>query len=304
MPDKTALSRRRFLKTAAGASTLAALPYFVPASVLGKGGAVPPSEKILVGGIGIQRRGMDDLHWIMGQRGRAVRRDLRLQKKRRGRQEHRRQQYGNKDCAMYPDIREFLAAQPDIDAVLIATGDRWHAMASIMAMRAGKDVYSEKPSCMTIAEGQSRGRDRPALRPRLPDRHAAAERGELHVFGHRAGSHRPAGQGPHGLRPHRPVGRGRDAARLAARRARAAQGRGGLGRVARPVPLAAVQLRATSAAGGAASTTSTPVASANGARTRSPSARLAIDAPTPRPVEYEYVNNRPATAWSRASPTA
>ena len=62
--------------------------------------------------------------------------------------------YGNKDCAMYQDIREFLAARTDIDAVLIATGDRWHALASVMAMRSGKDVYSEKPSSMTIAEGQ------------------------------------------------------------------------------------------------------------------------------------------------------
>ena len=43
----------------------------------------------------------------------------------------------------------------DIDAVLIAPGDRWHALASILAMRAGKDVYSEKPSAMTIAEGRA-----------------------------------------------------------------------------------------------------------------------------------------------------
>ena len=56
---------------------------------------------------------------------------------------------------MYRDMREFLATRTDIDALLIATGDRWHAMAAIMAMRAGKDVYSEKPSSMTIAEGQA-----------------------------------------------------------------------------------------------------------------------------------------------------
>jgi len=56
---------------------------------------------------------------------------------------------------MYRDIREFLATRTDVDAVLIATGDRWHALASILAMRAGKDVYTEKPSCMTIAEGRA-----------------------------------------------------------------------------------------------------------------------------------------------------
>ena len=63
--------------------------------------------------------------------------------------------YGNQDCATYSDIREFLATRTDIDAVLIATSDRWHAAASVLAMRAGKDVYCEKPGSMTIAEGQA-----------------------------------------------------------------------------------------------------------------------------------------------------
>jgi predicted dehydrogenase len=63
--------------------------------------------------------------------------------------------YGNYDCRIYHNTPEFLAERTDIDALLITTGDRWHALASIMAMRAGKDVYSEKPSCMTIAEGRA-----------------------------------------------------------------------------------------------------------------------------------------------------
>jgi predicted dehydrogenase len=62
--------------------------------------------------------------------------------------------HGNSDCQMYPEMREFLATRTDIDAILMATGDRWHALASILAMRSGKDVYTEKPSCMTIAEGR------------------------------------------------------------------------------------------------------------------------------------------------------
>jgi hypothetical protein len=156
MPSTTALSRRRFLKTAAGASALAALPYFIPASALGKNGATLPSERVLVGGIGIQGRGMCDLGWIMDQPGVQFVAICDLQKKQRlAVKNHVDAHYGNHDCAMYPEINGFLAARPDIDAVLIATGDRWHAMASILSMRAGKDVYTEKPSCMTIAEGRA-----------------------------------------------------------------------------------------------------------------------------------------------------
>jgi predicted dehydrogenase len=51
-------------------------------------------------------------------------------------------------------MRQFLAERTDVDAVLIAAGDRWHALASILAMRAGKDVYCEKPACLTMAQGQ------------------------------------------------------------------------------------------------------------------------------------------------------
>ena len=56
--------------------------------------------------------------------------------------------------AMYRDFREMLPRE-DIDAVLIATGDRWHTMASIQAAKAGKDIYCEKPCSMTIAESQA-----------------------------------------------------------------------------------------------------------------------------------------------------
>ncbi|MBN1444034.1 MAG: Gfo/Idh/MocA family oxidoreductase, partial [Planctomycetes bacterium] len=62
--------------------------------------------------------------------------------------------HGNKDCATYRDFFDLLARQ-DIDAVLIATGDRWHTMASIQAGKAGKDIYCEKPCSMTIAESRA-----------------------------------------------------------------------------------------------------------------------------------------------------
>lgn len=152
----TALTRRRFLKTMAGSGAALALPTIIPASALGRDGAVPPSERILLGGIGLGGRGTGVLGWMLGEKDVQF---LAICDARKARREAIKQmadkRYGNADCAMYRDLREMLATRTDLDAVLIATGDRWHALASIWAMRAGKDVYTEKPSCMTIAEGQA-----------------------------------------------------------------------------------------------------------------------------------------------------
>lgn len=150
------LTRRRLLKTAAKASAVVAMPTFIPASALGRGGAVRPSERILLGAIGLGRRGTSDLRWMMAEKDVQF---VAICDIRKSRREAIKQladaKYGNQDCTMHTDLREFLASRTDIDALLIATGDRWHALASIMAMRAGKDVYSEKPSCMTLTEGQA-----------------------------------------------------------------------------------------------------------------------------------------------------
>ena len=147
------ISRRNFLSGAAAAVTA---PYIVPASALGRAGMTPPSERITVGCIGIRGRGFHDLRWIIGHDDVQVLSICDVQKVQRHAVKHFvDEHYGNKDCAMYSDIRVFLAERPDIDAVLIATGDRWHAPASTLSMRAGKDVYTEKPSTMTIAEGQA-----------------------------------------------------------------------------------------------------------------------------------------------------
>ena len=63
--------------------------------------------------------------------------------------------YGNKNCASYRDLRDLLAERTDLDAVLIATGDRWHTPAAVLAMESGKDVFCEKPCTMSVAEGQA-----------------------------------------------------------------------------------------------------------------------------------------------------
>ena len=150
------LSRRQFLTTAAVAGGAAAIPSLVPANVLGRDGAVPPSEKIVLGGIGIGGRGSGVLQWMLPERDVQFVAVCDAKKSQRERVKQMvDNHYGNKDCVIYRDMREFLATRTDIDALLITTGDRWHATASVMAMRAGKDVYSEKPSAMTIAEGRA-----------------------------------------------------------------------------------------------------------------------------------------------------
>ena len=154
-PSLKKLNRRQCLKTAAAASADLFHADDHSRGCAGRGGAVAPSERIVLGGIGLGARGEFDLKWMLREKdvqfvaicdARKVRRTAIKQIV----DKH----YGSADCQMYPEMREFLATRSDIDAVLIATGDRWHSLATIMAMRAGKDVYSEKPSCMTIAEGR------------------------------------------------------------------------------------------------------------------------------------------------------
>jgi len=150
------LTRRRFLRRGAMAASALALPHYIPASALGRGGTVAPSDRIVMGGIGIGGRGSYDLGYMLSQP------DVQwvavcdvLRSKRQAAKGVVDRKYGNKDCAVYADMRQLLAERTDVDAVLIATGDRWHALASILAMRAGKDVYCEKPACLTMTQGRA-----------------------------------------------------------------------------------------------------------------------------------------------------
>ena len=148
-------NRREFLKQTLLAGGSLALPIIIPARVLGRDGAVAPSERIVFAGIGLGPRGQYDLGVMLPEKDVQfvavcdVQRSRREQVKRTA-DTH----YGNQDCAVYRNFRELLA-RADLDAVLIATGDHWHALASLLAAKAGKDVYSEKPCGLTIGEIQA-----------------------------------------------------------------------------------------------------------------------------------------------------
>jgi predicted dehydrogenase len=147
------MGRRRFFKAAAAAAgAVIAAPTIVSAAALGKDGAVAASDRITLGAIGIGSRGSYDLGCILWEpdvRVVAVA-DVRGER-RKGAKNQVDGKYGNKDCETYIDFRELLA-RGDIDTVLIATGPNWHATASIMAAKAGKDVYCEKPCTKNIVQ--------------------------------------------------------------------------------------------------------------------------------------------------------
>ena len=148
------IPRRAFLKKSVLAGATVALPLIIPSHILGRGG-VAPSNRIVLGGIGIGPRGKQVLASMMAEKD--VQYVATCDVQARMRDEIKAiadTQYGNKDCRTYRDFRELLA-RPDIDAVLIATGDRWHALGSILAAKAGKDVYSEKPCGLTIGQCQA-----------------------------------------------------------------------------------------------------------------------------------------------------
>jgi predicted dehydrogenase len=128
------------------------MPTIIPASALGRDGTVAPSNRITLGAIGIGPRGRYVLEAFLKQPDaqfvtvcdvqQANRRTAKLMVDR---------SYKNEDCGTTSDMLEVLA-RADLDAVLIATGDRWHAVGSMLAAKAGKDIYSEKPCAITMAE--------------------------------------------------------------------------------------------------------------------------------------------------------
>jgi predicted dehydrogenase len=150
---KTDLGRRRFLKYAASAgAAMTAAPLFIPSSALGRDGFVSPSERVVVGGIGIGNRGTYDLGCFLEQKDVQFVAVCDIKKARREAVKKMVEERSkDSDCDMYIDFRELLD-RTDIDAVLIATGPNWHATASIYAAKAGKDIYCEKPCTKNISQ--------------------------------------------------------------------------------------------------------------------------------------------------------
>ena len=149
-------TRRHFLGAAAGT---VAFPTIVPATVFGNEERAAPSERITVGFIGCGKMANDyHLPELLGfgdvQAVAVCEVDRTRREHAKGRVE---KAYGgktdSKGCAAYADFRE-LVARKDIDAVCIATPEHWHAIPAIEAMKAGKDVYCEKPLTLTLAEGK------------------------------------------------------------------------------------------------------------------------------------------------------
>ncbi len=146
MKHPTSSSRRRFLATAAAAL---AAPAIIPSRLLGRNA---PSKKVHLACIGVGNRGASMLrHDILPLD------DVRVlavadcyQSRREQAAALANEKYGAGVCRPYADFREILA-RDDIDGVVIATTDHWHVPIAILAARAGKDIYVEKPLSVAMA---------------------------------------------------------------------------------------------------------------------------------------------------------
>ena len=136
-------SRRRFLQTAAAASAVFAVPQFIPARAFGA------NERIVTGHIGVGRQGTGNLKKFASNCAALCDVD----KNHVAAAASSLQGLGVK-ADTYGDYRKLLERK-DIDAVVITTPDHWHALPTIHACQAGKDVYVEKPLSLTVAEGRA-----------------------------------------------------------------------------------------------------------------------------------------------------
>jgi hypothetical protein len=146
--SKAILNRRDFLKTAATAAGITAFPYIVKFSALGDDMTPAASERIVLGHIGVGGQGsylLENFLQVRNAKCVAVADPIK---------ERREKWAAQTGCAAYNDFRELLA-RDDIDAVVVATPDHWHVPITIMAAKAGKDMYVEKPLGMSIEQDRA-----------------------------------------------------------------------------------------------------------------------------------------------------
>ena len=150
------MNRRQFLGGLCGkALAVASFPYVVPSSALGGNAAVPPSEKIAMGFIGVGSMGGGHLRSFLGYDDVQVVAVSDLREAFRQKAVERvRLQYGGKGCDAHHDFRELLA-RDDIDAVTVVTPDHWHGLIAVEAARCGKDMYCEKPLTMSVTDSKA-----------------------------------------------------------------------------------------------------------------------------------------------------
>jgi predicted dehydrogenase len=153
---KNGTSRRQFLRRAAGvAAGGIVLPYIVSAKSLGADGFVAPSNRLLVGMIGVGSQGTWDMRGFYNNKEALVAAvcdiDVKHQKAAKAEVDKK---YGNNDCRTYLDFRD-LIARSDIDIIATAVPDHWHSIPAIMAAQAGKDIHGQKPMARTVREGRA-----------------------------------------------------------------------------------------------------------------------------------------------------
>ena len=148
-------TRRSFLRNSlsAVAGTII-LPHIIPSSALGMNGVVPPSDRIVMGSIGVGAQGTGNMKNFLKfkevqyvavcdldskhlEKASAIVNKL----------------YSNEDCRVHKDYRDFLEKEK-LDAVCISVPDHWHSIAYIAAANKKLDIWGEKPLARSIGEGQ------------------------------------------------------------------------------------------------------------------------------------------------------